>query len=84
MTIAPSTDHATGAAGPAARADLVAAAAALAPALADRAAWNDEHRRLHDDTVRALSEAGFFRLRLPARYGGLEADARTVVDVLAE
>ncbi|RFU39208.1 acyl-CoA dehydrogenase [Actinomadura logoneensis] len=63
---------------------MVAAAGALVPALADRAAWSEQHRRLHDDTVRALSEAGFFRLRLPARYGGLEADARTVVDVLAE
>ncbi|MCP2336097.1 acyl-CoA dehydrogenase family protein [Actinomadura rupiterrae] len=66
------------------RAELVRAAASLKPQLTQHAAWHEQNRRLHEDTVRALSEAGMFRLRLPARHGGLEADARTVVEVVAE
>jgi alkylation response protein AidB-like acyl-CoA dehydrogenase len=66
------------------RADLVAAAAELIPLLKSHSRWQEEHRRLHDETVAALSAAGVFRMRLPARYGGFESDARTAVDVFAE
>ncbi|MDI5903914.1 acyl-CoA dehydrogenase family protein, partial [Streptomyces sp. 12257] len=38
----------------------------------------------HDDTIEALTEAGFFKLRVPKRYGGYETDTRTLVDVAAE
>jgi len=66
------------------RADLVAAAAELVPLLKSHSRWQEEHRRLHDESVAALSAAGMFRLRLPARYGGFESDSRTIVDVIAE
>ncbi|MFD0900327.1 acyl-CoA dehydrogenase family protein [Actinomadura sediminis] len=66
------------------RDELVRSASELTPLLKSHASWNERNRRLHEDAVRALSEAGFFRLRLPARYGGLEADNRTAVDVIAE
>lgn len=66
------------------REELVRRASELAPAIRDKAAWSEEHRRLHEETIEALADAGIFRLRVPARYGGYEADTRTLVDVAAE
>ncbi|MCX5199506.1 acyl-CoA dehydrogenase family protein [Streptomyces sp. NBC_00249] len=66
------------------REELVARAAALVPLLRAGAARADEKRRLSPEVIEALADAGVFRLRVPARYGGYEADARTVVDVTTE
>lgn len=63
---------------------LVEQAAQLGPILRKNARWAEENRRLHDDTIEALAEAGVFKLRTPARYGGYEADTQTLVDVAAE
>jgi len=49
-----------------------------------RANWHEQHRRLHDETIEALAQAGIFKLRVPKRYGGYESDTRTLVEVLAE
>lgn len=64
--------------------ELVERASKLVPLLQHHAAWTDENRRLHEETIEALAEAGVFRMRVPARYGGYECDTRTVVDVAAE
>lgn len=64
--------------------ELVRRAAALRPLLEKHAAWSDENRRLHEEVVEALADAGVFRMRVPARYGGYESTARTLVDVGAE
>ncbi len=53
----------------------------LVPMLREKAQWSEENRRLHDDSLQALADAGVFKLRMPLRYGGLEADTRTLVDV---
>lgn len=66
------------------RADLVARVAALVPLLRSSAARADEERRLSPEVIEALADAGVFRLRVPARYGGYEADNRTLVDVTTE
>ncbi|MCB5165646.1 acyl-CoA dehydrogenase family protein [Streptomyces bambusae] len=66
------------------RAQLVQRATELAPLLKKFAAQHEADRRLADETVEALAEAGFFKLRVPKRYGGYEADTRTLVDVAAE
>jgi 3-hydroxy-9,10-secoandrosta-1,3,5(10)-triene-9,17-dione monooxygenase len=66
------------------REELVAPAAKLVPLLKQHAQWMEDNRRLHDEVVEALVDGGFTRLRVPARYGGYEADTRTVVDVIAE
>lgn len=66
------------------RTELVRNASTLVDLLRSHATWTEQNRRLHDEVVEALSEAGIFRMRLPARYGGHESDARTVVDVLTE
>jgi alkylation response protein AidB-like acyl-CoA dehydrogenase len=67
-----------------AREQLVQRASGLAPVLQKHAAWTEENRRLHEETVEALADAGIFRMRVPARYGGYESDTRTLVDVGAE
>ncbi|WP_028803941.1 acyl-CoA dehydrogenase family protein [Streptomyces sp. 142MFCol3.1] len=59
----------------------VAAAAALQPLLREHAARGDRDRVVPAEVVRALSEAGVFRLLTPKRYGGQEADLRTLTDV---
>ncbi|GIH75495.1 acyl-CoA dehydrogenase [Planobispora longispora] len=56
----------------------------LVPAIRKHTAWTEENRRLHEETVEALAGAGVFKLRVPRRYGGYEADTRTLVDVAAE
>jgi alkylation response protein AidB-like acyl-CoA dehydrogenase len=66
------------------RAELVQRAAELAPLIKQHAAWTEEHRRVHDEVIEGLAEAGVFRLRSPKRYGGYEADTRTLVEVGAE
>lgn len=65
-------------------AKIVETAAGLVPRLRANALWAEENRRLHPDSLQALTEAGIFRLRVPLRYGGREADTRTLVEVAAE
>lgn len=66
------------------REELVTRAAALVPLLRSSAARADEERRLSPEVIEALADAGVFRLRVPVRYGGYEADNRTLVDVMTE
>jgi alkylation response protein AidB-like acyl-CoA dehydrogenase len=54
------------------------------PVLRSNAAWTEENRRLHDETVDALADAGIFKMRVPARYGGYESDTGTLVAVASE
>jgi alkylation response protein AidB-like acyl-CoA dehydrogenase len=66
------------------REDLVRRASDLVPVLRKHAAWSEENRRLHDETIEALEDAGIFRMRVPTRYGGYETDTRALVDVGTE
>jgi alkylation response protein AidB-like acyl-CoA dehydrogenase len=52
--------------------------------LRENAQWSEENRRLHEDTIGALTDAGIFRMRIPARYGGYESDAATMLEVISE
>ncbi|HWF82430.1 MAG TPA: acyl-CoA dehydrogenase family protein [Streptosporangiaceae bacterium] len=67
-----------------AREQLVKRASDLVPLLKKHAAWSEENRRIHEESIEALADAGIFRMRIPARYGGYESDTRTLVDVAAE
>lgn len=66
------------------RDELVRRASELVPMLREKALWMDENRRLHDDVIEALVDAGILKMRVPVRYGGYESDMATVVDVLSE
>ncbi|MGI9431231.1 MAG: acyl-CoA dehydrogenase family protein [Myxococcota bacterium] len=61
--------------------DLVARARELAPMLAAEGAEAERLRQPTDPVIRALEEAGIFRLMVPREFGGLELDLDTFVDV---
>lgn len=65
-------------------AGLVEVARELVPLLKEEAGPGEEKRQLTDDTVSALRDSGILRMRMPKRYGGSEADFRTLVEVIAE
>jgi alkylation response protein AidB-like acyl-CoA dehydrogenase len=67
-----------------ARAELVRRAAELAPVLRSHARWGEENRHLHPESLEALADAGFFKMRVPTRYGGYETDASTFLEVMTQ
>ena len=65
------------------RAVLVERARALHPLLSRNAAVTDGERRIPDENIDALAEAGLLSLGIPARFGGLQAPIRTQLEVSA-
>jgi alkylation response protein AidB-like acyl-CoA dehydrogenase len=63
-------------------ADLVGAARALVPLVQERAGQAEAERRLPADLVTALTEAGLFRMLVPAVYGGPEVDPLVLLDAV--
>jgi len=63
--------------------ELLARAAALKPLLAKNAAKGEADRRVVEESIRALTEAGLFRIAVPRRYGGYETSMRTMLEVSA-
>jgi len=63
------------------REELVRKASELIPLLRKHASWAEENRRVHDETIEALADAGVFKLRRPKHYGGYEVDNRTLFEV---
>jgi len=61
--------------------ELVARAVALQPLLRRYAGYGDVHRRQPDEVVTAMTEAGLFGLLVPRRFGGHEANLRTLLEV---
>src|SRR5258708_32084561 len=66
------------------RTELVNTSHEIIPLLQAHANWHEQHRRLHDETIEALAQAGIFKLRVPKRYGGYQSDTPTLVEVLVE
>lgn len=63
-------------------AQLVQAARDLAPVIAARAEEAERLGRLPDETVADLDDAGITRLTLPRRFGGCQASAATLLEVI--
>ena len=61
--------------------ELVARARALEPVLRQRARRAEELRRMPDETVADLLEAGLWAAFRPARYGGIEAPFRGMIEL---
>jgi alkylation response protein AidB-like acyl-CoA dehydrogenase len=61
----------------------VSRAVALQPLVREHSARTDAERRVPDEVVDALREAGLFKLATPKRYGGYETDMRTLLEVPA-
>jgi 3-hydroxy-9,10-secoandrosta-1,3,5(10)-triene-9,17-dione monooxygenase len=70
--------------GDALRKALVARAAALVPLLEANAGVSETNRRAADENVAAIRAAGLYKIMVPRRYGGLQTDIRTILDVSAE
>jgi alkylation response protein AidB-like acyl-CoA dehydrogenase len=66
------------------RAELVGRARDLVDLIRKHASWQEEHRTLHDEVLRAVQDAGLLKMRVPTQYGGHESDVRTVCEVVAE
>ena len=63
---------------------LVSAASSLVPVLSANAETADAMRRLPEEDIKALREAGLFRLATPRAYGGHEAGACAATAIAAE
>ncbi len=61
--------------------DLIRSARDLAPVLRERAAAAEALRRLPDETIADLRDAGLFKAFRPARYGGIEAPFRGFIEL---
>ncbi|HEX3781177.1 MAG TPA: acyl-CoA dehydrogenase family protein [Pseudonocardiaceae bacterium] len=61
-----------------------AEARALVPVLATHAARTEQDRRLADDSLKALWDAGMLRLGTPRAHGGHGVGVRTATEVCAE
>ena len=62
---------------------LVARAKALRPLLQKNAAKTEEDRRVAEENIQAIADAGLFRIMVPRRYGGYEVNIRTKLEVSA-
>ena len=62
---------------------VVERANALRPLLEANAAETERERRVVEENINAIRDAGLFKIMVPRRYGGLEADLRTKLEVSA-
>lgn len=64
-------------------AELVDRIRELQPLLAGNAAQSEADRRVVEESITALTDAGAFKIAQPRRYGGYETSMRTMLDVSA-
>ncbi|MFD5722739.1 acyl-CoA dehydrogenase family protein [Streptomyces sp. NPDC127036] len=69
---------------PASVSALKARATALVSLLKENAAVTEADRRVAEENIKALAEAGLFKLTVPRRFGGHEAGLRTFLEVTTE
>jgi 3-hydroxy-9,10-secoandrosta-1,3,5(10)-triene-9,17-dione monooxygenase len=60
--------------------DALDRARSLAPVLRERAFAAEQARRISDETVAELKDAGMFRILQPARFGGYELDPQVFLE----
>jgi alkylation response protein AidB-like acyl-CoA dehydrogenase len=66
------------------RANLVERASNLVPLLAANAQRTEDERRVVDENIAAVEQAGLFSIMQPKRFGGLQVDFRTKLEVTRE
>ena len=64
--------------------EIVARAAAMRPELLERQQETEDHTFYAQDTHRAFTDAGFYRILQPRRFGGYEFDLETYFRVIIE
>jgi 3-hydroxy-9,10-secoandrosta-1,3,5(10)-triene-9,17-dione monooxygenase len=63
--------------------ELIRRATELQPLLARNAAQTEADRRVPEENIEAIREAGLFKLMVPRRLGGYETTIRTKLEVSA-
>ena len=63
--------------------ELIRRATELQPLLARNAAQAETDRRIPEENIEALREAGLFKLMIPRRLGGYETTIKTQLEVSA-
>lgn len=63
--------------------DVLDRIGALQPLIREHSAQNERDRKVSDEVIAALRDAGAFRLAAPRRFGGLEAGLRAMLDLSA-
>jgi alkylation response protein AidB-like acyl-CoA dehydrogenase len=63
--------------------ELVGKARELAPLLHKNAPAGDANRRVEEETLEAVTKAGFMKICTPKRYGGWEMNTRAMLEVSA-
>jgi len=63
--------------------ELIARVRELQPLLAANAAKSEQDRRVMEESMAALTDAGMFKVAQPRRYGGYETSVRTMLEVSA-
>jgi 3-hydroxy-9,10-secoandrosta-1,3,5(10)-triene-9,17-dione monooxygenase len=66
------------------RADLVGRAAELVPLLDKNAKRTEDDRRIAGENIAAIEQAELFKMMQPRRFGGLEVEFRTTLEVTRE
>ena len=66
------------------RKELIERAAELVPALRERSIKTEELRRIPDENITDLKDAGLWRILRPEYYGGYITDFGAMVDVSIE
>ena len=62
-------------------AEMIARARALIPALRERGAQGEKDRRIAEETIADMQEAGLFRVLQPKRWSGFELPIATYFDI---
>ncbi|GAA4641452.1 acyl-CoA dehydrogenase family protein [Gordonia humi] len=65
------------------REDILERIREIQPILAKNSAQGEADRRVPEESIAALTEAGAFRIAQPRRYGGYETSMRTMLEVSA-
>ena len=63
--------------------DLIARIRELQPLIEKNAAQGEADRRVVEESITALTDAGVFKVAQPRRYGGYQTSLRTMLDVSA-
>ena len=64
--------------------DFASIAREMRPRLEERAEWTERERRLSEETVQELQDAGMFKLTMPKKYGGSGLKMSELVEVQRE
>lgn len=62
--------------------ELIAKARKLAPVISSRAEEAEQNRRIHDETIAEIADAGLFQILVPKRFGGHELTPSAMVEIL--